>query len=228
MSIKYNKNFLSLIHDLTPINGTIIIEKQEDKVHISRSNPAQTIFYMLDGKAENFDFTDDKIAFYNYGEFFSLLSVFSEPKLLIDENKVTISDEKSKIKYIISDPETIAKGPSKIAFPSSDVKVVLEAAEIKNLKKMISLIGSKFAKFTTKEDGQINFNFFNDSHDNSYEKDFPMESNGKSISMKISSEIFTLLPENTYTVEMCSQGLVKFSYSKDDITLSVYVAEIED
>lgn len=228
MSIKYNKNFLSLVNDLSLINNSIIVEKKEDNVHISCANPATTIFYMLDGKTENFEFSDDKIAFYDYSEFYQILNVLDKANISIEENKVTISNEKSKIKYIISDPETIKKGPSQIKFPSSDVKMILEAAEIKNLKKMISLLNSKFVRFTTNEDKTIKFNCFNDSHDNSYERDFATETTGEKISMKISSEIFTLIPDNSYCFEICKDGLVRFTLSKDDITLSIYVAEIED
>ena len=146
MSIKHNKQFLSLINDLTPISESVIINKTDDQVRISRANSASTVFYTLEAAKDAFDFDGEKIAFYNFVEFYQLLNVFENAEISLNENKLTISSDKSKIRYIISDPETIKAGPSQILFPSSDAKVVLESNEIKNLKKMIGLIKAKFIK----------------------------------------------------------------------------------
>lgn len=227
MSITYNKQFLSLINDLALINKSVIIENKGDTVKISRSNPAQTIFYILTTKAENFQFSDDKIAFYDYSEFYRLLNVFDTPDLSISENKVTISKDKSRIKYIISDPETIQRGPEGVDFGECVVKFDLDSTDFKNLKKMISLLSSKYIKFTTNEN-TINLNCFNNPNDNSFNKDLPMETTGESISMKFSSEVFTLLPENNYTIEISKKGIFKILLVKDDIRFEVYVGEIED
>lgn len=226
MSIKHNKQFLSLINDLTPISNSVIINKTDNQVKITRANSASTVFYTLEAAKDAFDFDGEKIAFYEFAEFYQLLNVFENAEISLNENKLTISSDKSKIRYIISDPETIKAGPSQILFQSSDAKVVLESNEIKNFKKMIGLIKAKFIKFTVK-DKNINFRCFNDAHDNSYEKNFPIE-NESDFSMKISSEVFTLIPDNKYVLEICKDGLVKISYEKDNIKLAVYVAEIED
>jgi hypothetical protein len=227
MSIKYSKQFLSLVNSLTPINDSVIIDKAEDKIRISRSNPSCSIFYILEANLDSFNFESEKLAFYNFPEFFQLLNVFDDPKINIDENKVIIANDKSKIRYIISDPETIKAGPKGVNFPEIDIKMTLETSEIKNLKKMISLLGSKYVKFSASEKN-INFKCFNENHDNSYDKDFVLENESKTFELKISSDVFTLIPDNNYCLEISSQGIIRISYVKDDINLAVYVAQIVD
>ncbi|HON83375.1 MAG TPA: hypothetical protein PLI22_04480, partial [Caldisericia bacterium] len=62
MSIKHNKQFLSLINDLTPISESVIINKTDDQVRISRANSASTVFYTLEADKDAFNFDGEKIA----------------------------------------------------------------------------------------------------------------------------------------------------------------------
>jgi len=232
MSIEYKKEVLSLINDLTPINPSIIIEKTEDGIRIARDNAAHSIFYYLNAEKDSFNFEREKIAFYNFPEFYQLINVFNSPEISLKENKLKISKDKSKIKYIISDPETISESaaPKGIKFPSTDARLSFDVSEIKDLKKMISLLRSKYIKFII-SGKSISVNCLNENHDNSYEKTFDMGeefSETEDFEMKIASDIFTLIPENNYIFEICKGGITRFSYKKDNVDLTIFVAQVID
>jgi len=227
--ISYKKSFLDLVKDFTSINTQIIISKNDKgNIVINRGNPAGSIVYYLEVPKENMEFDGDKIAFYDFPSFYQLLSVFINPELNLNDNKLTISEKKSKINFVLSDAETLKEDPGKFKFPEADATLKLDVAELKYLRKTVGLLDAKYIKFTG-SGKNLTITIFNDSHDNSFEKSYELDKDvTKDFSFKIASEVVTLVPDNEYLVSVTHMGGVKFTYVKDGIDLSLLVAEVED
>ena len=250
--MKFNKEYLNFVQSLSTISESIIFKKaietnvgfiskteaeaiedikiidDKEKIFISSENDSSTIKYFLFAKPENFEFDSEEIAFYNFNEFYNLLQVFTTPDIEQKENKITISEGKTKIKYLLSDAEVLKRGPKKLLIKDkSDVKFVLTKEQLKELKKIISLLGSAKCQFEISKDKLI-CKLFNDSHDNSFEKEYEIkEKNTDELSMIISSEIFTLIPDLDYTIEIISEGLIIVKYQNKEFAIRFFVAEKE-
>lgn len=226
-SVKFKKDFLNLVNDLTTINPSIIFEKNAEKsIMIKRTDPAVTVAYVLSASSDSFDFGKEPLAIYNYPEFYQLINVFEEPQMIVEENKIIICSKKSKVKYLVSDVESISKGPKEITFPEDYVSLKLNKDILKNVKKMIGLIKAEKVAFAI-DDDVIIVRCFNDSHSNSWEDEFKLEKDSeKKFNIVISSKVFTLLPDYDYSLNIAKAGIVRFKYTNESVNLEVFVAEI--
>jgi len=228
-SLKFKKDFLNLVNDLTTINPSIIFEKNDSKsVIVKRTDPAVTVAYVLSATSDSFDFGDEALAIYNYPEFHQLLNVFDEPSMVVDENKILICSKKSKVKYLVSDVESIQKGPKEITFPQEFVTLKLDKDILRNVKKMIGLIKAEKVSFKIDNDN-VTIRCFNDSHSNSWEDEFKLEKSiEKRFNITISSKVFTLIPDYDYSLNIASDGIVRFVYNTENVNLEVFVASLNE
>lgn len=233
--VEYNKDILSLLNDLCAINESVILKKDDKKLTVQRANNAKSIAYRLNMNPEVFNFDGDSVSFYKFPEFFQLLSCFENPDLHQSESKLILSKDKSKINYLLSDPETLSKSPSNINFTNPQVSFKLKSADIKELKKMIGLLTAKNTNFSC-SNKKVDITCYNSNHDNSFSKTYPTDTNTQDLEFSISSEIFTVIPEGDYTIELVQKltpqkkavHMVRFTLEKKDISLEIFTAEIDE
>lgn len=225
--ITYKSEFFNLLNDLTPINKSIIIDSDDETITIKRSDPDESIAYILEVSKDYFDLNTDKIAFYNYMEFFQFLSTMESPDLGIKDNKIILKKGKTKINYLLSNPESIKSGPKKINFANVDFSFDLDSSTIDELNKMHSLIKAKRCVFDT-NDEDITLKIFNNDKDNSFEKVLPLtrvsDFDGE-LNFKIFSETITKIPtKRNYKVSIKNPGYLEFALVDDNINLKIYTA----
>jgi len=223
--VDYNKDVLSLLNDLCAINESVIIKKEEKKLLIQRTNNAKSVAYRLIMEPNSFNFDGDTVAFYKFPEFFQLLSCFDTPELHQSNEKLIISKDKSKINYLVSDAETLMKGPSKIRFDNPESTFELTTSDMKELKKMIGILAAKNTKISCSSSA-VNITLYNNNHDNSFSKGYSAKSS-EEFEYSISSDIFTLIPEGDYIVEVIKAGIVRFTLKRENISLEVFTAQID-
>lgn len=234
-TVEYNKEVFSLLNDLCSINESIIIKKDDDKLLVQRANNAKSIAYRLIVNKESFNFEGDSVAFYKFPEFYQLVSCFENPTLTQTEDKFTISKDKSRINYLLSDASTLSKGPSKLSFDKADVSFILKGSDIKEMKKMIGLLVARNTRFVC-ADNKVSVGCYNNNHDNSFTKDYLVDDATHDMSFSISSEVFTVMPDGDYKVELTEKTLpngrvarlVRFTIQKKDISLEIFTAEIDE
>ncbi|MFA5484930.1 MAG: hypothetical protein WC260_01650 [Candidatus Pacearchaeota archaeon] len=224
--INYKSEFFSLLNDLTTINKSIIIDCDEN-ISIKRSDPDESIAYILEVSKDYFDLNTDKIAFYNYMEFYQFFNTMDSPDLSIKDNKIILTKGKTKINYLLSNPESIKAGPRKINFSNVDFGFNLDTSTIDELNKMHSLIKAKRCVFTTDKD-EITLKIFNNDKDNSFEKVLPLDrisDCSDELDFKIFSETITKIPsKRNYRVSIKNPGYLEFALIDDDINLKIYSA----
>lgn len=235
VKVEYDKEILSLLNDLCSINESIIIKKDDKKLTVQRANNAKSIAYRLNMNPSVFNFDGDSVSFYKFPEFYQLLSCFDSPELHQDESKLILSKDKSKINYLLSDPETLSKGPSSLNFTEPQASFALKSSDIKELKKMIGLLTAKNTNFSC-SDKKVNITCYNSNHENSFSKTYLTDTLTSDIKFSISSEIFTVIPDGDYTIELMRKTLpnkkevhmARFTLQKKDISLEIFTAEIDE
>jgi hypothetical protein len=229
-AVAYKSELFDVLKDLTAINNQVIFEKQDDKVMIRRSDAESTIAYQLLAPKEYFAFDEEKLAFYNYMEFYQYFRAINTPEIFIDGAKIFIKSGSAKVDYILSNPESIQAGPKSINFKSPDIKFCLSSADHDELMKMINLIKPKKAQITSNGEN-VKVKLFNNLHDNTFEKTFDIENVSKNkdeIDFVIFSETFENIPlKRDYTIEIKKEGFIKISLVDENLSLDIYTGKIK-
>jgi hypothetical protein len=228
--ISFNKETLSLIKDLTVICNSIVISKQGDNITISQSNNSQSLGYILTCNKDNFNFDGEKIAFYDFREFYQLLDVFQNPMLKQDGRFIKMTDSTTKINYLLTDEETIQSGPEELDFGDVDSSVAIEASTIIEIRRMLSACFSQSnpgvdvkCKVSAKKD-KIIMTFQKEEFDNSFERTFECE-NEKEFEFVLSADMFTDVPKGNYTIDFYSIGMARMTLKNENIKVEIFTGE---
>jgi hypothetical protein len=235
--VEFKQEIFDVVKDLSLINNSVIFSKSEegDKILVKRKDIEQTIAYILEVPVDYFNFHTSDIAFYNYNEFYQYLKAFDNPELKVDENKIYMLENNSKIDYILSDKESIAKEGSinNVKFLNPDISIKLSSTDLDEIVKMNSLIRAKKAKLYGNLKDGISIKIFNNQHENSFEKTFAAEKiaedfDGK-VDFTIFSDMFTKIPQKrNYLIEIKKEGYIKISLIDENIKLSVYTGFVKN
>ena len=215
--VQYNSDYFNLIKTLTAISPGIIFNRDAEakKIIINRTNKSRSIYFKVEAPEEYFSFEGDKVAFTRFAEFHQLMEAFGTSTLKQKDNKMVIETPIGKIYYLLSNPISLAKAPSKITVPDPDITFNLSIAALGELKKINALLLAKLAKISIVEKG-ITIKITNSERDNSFEKPFTPETCAEDIKdfeFPIWSEIFSKIPANmNYKVSIYQRGYAFFSF----------------
>lgn len=233
VNVIFEKEYLTLLKDLSNINDKILVKKTDDEeyIEIESKNAQTTVAYILKAPMDNFNFSGDEVGFYKFSEFSELLNAFEEPKLKQDDSKFEINEGKSKITYYTADPEAIPPVFKKMEFEDPEITFTLTEEEFSNLKKMCSLLQAETISFSIKN-GKLKVGLLGeDKEDSSYEKEFEIDSldTEDDVTLETPKDIFLLAPKGEYEVQIKEAGIVRFVYVNDsDYELELFTAENED
>lgn len=231
-TISFNKEYIDMVENLTAISPGIIFLKEpsEKKIVINRTNKNRTIFFKLTAPEDYFTFSGDKIAFYNFSEFVSLLSAFGTTKLFQKANKIVIDSEIGKINYVLSSPEALPKSPSKISLPEPDIAFIMSAEALADLKKINTLMRTSFANISIVEKN-ITMKLFNSTHENSFDRQYTPDfiSEGlDNFEFSIYSEIFSRLPAKVnYRVSIYKKGFIHVAFSDKGVDFVAIIGRVK-
>jgi len=232
MSAKYSDSFLSLINELTKINKSVIVTPTDENIKIKMFDPTKSIVYDLVTKKESFD-VEDEIAFYNFVEFYSFYSTLKSgsdlPSITVDDNKICIAGDNSKLNYNLSDVEIIkTHRPKSITFPDWDYEFVLDQKIIQELSKMISLIDASYIKMTSHADGYATIKVYINGVDNAFEKRVELtkiSDTEEEFDFDIIADHINKIPSGSYKFQVKNPGRIKISLiGNTDTTLDIYLA----
>jgi len=232
--VKYNKEFISLLNNLSVINKKFIINKEDEDIKTDSKNDGCTVAYTLSCKLDNFNFDGDNVAFYDFSEFYDLFGVYKDCSLNHDDTTglIEIKDNTSdsKIKYFTADPEIVPKTFKRLKFDSYDYRFWLSTEEFVYIRKMISLLDAKKVKFLLKK-GEFKVVLFSGEKNPSFEKTFEIEPFEKDsdfstdkFNLVLPPDIFLFAPKNDYEIQINKEGVFKFNYIDDNFDLSLYSA----
>jgi hypothetical protein len=228
--IQYNKATLSIINELSSINPSILIEKDNDKIVIKSKTANKSVAYIFKAPIEEFEFEGDNCAFYNYTEFFKLFSVMDSPVIKQNVAELTMQKNRSTMKYRLSKPEIIPASFNGIKFDKSEVSIVLTSDYIKKLHTFVSsgMLGSDRIKLTG-SGNELTITLENSKHAHSFSEVIELETEiNEEFSFIISATIFATLPSNKdFKFSINPDGIVEFKYINDkNIELDIYTTLI--
>jgi hypothetical protein len=226
--IEYDLNFLSLIKNLSKISESIVIHRDDDKLIIRRRAKNNSMVFLLEAQASKFNMEDDDITIENFLEFYDMISVLKSPKIKRDQNKVIIEKADTKINYILGSLETVLKDVDPIEFGDSEISMVFNKEDIKDIIKYISLVKGEYIKIQVGGEN-ITFNIFNQTFNNSVDRVFSIKNDGDhSFNYTITTDFFTNIPIENYVLNMKKDGFLKWDLISDDYKLEIITSEIED
>lgn len=225
--INFNSDALSLIRNLATINPMLLLESEDNKLKIDSRNPENTIAFEVEMSSDNFSFEGESVAFYDYKEFYTLLSSFKTPEIYQNNDILEIKSGKSKLTYYMANVDIIDKEYNYVDFRETHAKIKLSEDSLKKIKSYIMLLGADNVSFGIK-DNKLSIKLFSGEKQPMYEDEWDLEeSNGDTFEIEISKDIFTKSPEVEYTIHFHSAGIIKFEYKSNDIVLNLYTAQHE-
>lgn len=237
--IEYNNETLQLIRQLTNIRKKIKLEKKDDLVILNSGTVSESILYQLKVPKEHFNFPGTDCTFLDYAEFYQLFNLLPECDLYEKDNTIIISKNKTKFSYLIADPEIMYEAESNtteqneqyfdsIEFDDSKFKFELTHNEINNFKKYIRLAEVNKTKIII-DKNKCTFIFYSNIHVNTFEQEFlNLADNDEQFEFEISNEIFFLLPEKDYSVDISLEQLIRFTLINKEISLEVFTGALEE
>lgn len=231
-TISFNSEYIDMVENLTAISPSIIFSKEPEgkKIVINRTNKNRTIFFKLTAPEDYLTFSGDKIAFYNFAEFVSLVTAFGTPKLFQKANKIIIDSEIGKINYVLSSPEALPRSPSKINLPEPDIAFIMSAEALGDLKKINTLMHTCFVNISIVEKN-ITLKLFNSTHEHSFDRQYTPDFIAEGLEnfeFPMYSEIFSRLPPKVnYRVSIYKKGFVHIAFSDKGIDFVAIIGRVK-
>jgi len=234
--IKYKPEFLELVNDLTQVTNQIVIQKTDTEVYILRQDSEKIVNYTLKAPREYFDFPMEDMSFYNFNEFYKFFKIFNNPKMFADSNMIYMSDDSSRIEYLLSDKNTLFRHceGKDYNIPNPDIRVKLSKQDLDTLVKMTGSFQAKrmrimgdenelYIKIVTEE--QSRSNTFNMKFDFENLSGFTGE-----FDFMIRAEFLEkqLPKKRPYELDILNKGFVRAHMVSDkpELNLNLYTAHI--
>lgn len=226
--IQYNRELFDFINNLTAINNAIAFERIGDKVVVRKADKNRTLPYILSVPSEYFDI-DETVAFYKFDNFYRFFNSYRNPVLNIEDDRMIMSEGRSRTRYTLSDEEGIINGPKRVNFEQGDVRFTLTKEALDEIGKQIGLTKADRAKISVEEDA-IRILFFSTVSDNDHEAEFEYEKidgfDGE-FEFTIFANRFEFLPsKHDYIIDVSSERYVRFSLVDDNIEFNMYSGDL--
>jgi hypothetical protein len=215
--MKLSQQTISVMKNFASINPSLVLKPGNE---IRTVNPLKTIVAI----AKIQDTIPSKACIYDASRFLSICSIYQEPDIQFEDKYCTISEGKSKTRYIFADESMVILPPeNEVKFPSEDVQVdvnwsdlqsVIKAAGVLNLPD-IAFVGEDGVCYlrAIKSEGNENASQPSDTYG------VELGKTKDTFQLIIKTENLKLMPFN-YKVTLCSKGISKF----ESETVRYYIA----
>ena len=232
--IEYNKTALEIISSLTGINQSVVFERDEDdedRIVSKSSDSNRSIAYVFEAPQEVFNFEGDECSFYNFNEFYTLFNVFENPELEQNDSEITVKENRSKIKFRLTDSELVKKSFNKVKFEDADIEFVMDSELIKRIKTLASgnSVNADRIKFSV-EGEELTYKLYNTKHHNTFDEKLDVENEGDvEFTIEVDMKIWNKIPNASYKISMKEEGILRLEMVRDDeISVQIFTADMED
>lgn len=233
-NVKYNKETLELVNELAEkinANNTVQFEKDGDSITIKASDVAESVVYIFKADKDHFDFEGDMCTFYNFPEFFNLVKSFETPEIVQENQTLTVKENRSRIKYQLSDDDIVDEDDriEDVDWEDSDVILELSEEDISKINKMANAIEADKVKLEI-SGNNAELTLFNNKHDNSFEGEFDViNESGSDIEIVLEKDLFNKIPTGNYTLNINEDLLVQFILKDTDgFKVDIYASQMSE
>jgi hypothetical protein len=211
-TVALSPSTLQILKNFATINTSIVINKGNTLRTISN---AENILASANVE-ESFPRT---FAIYDLNQFLAGLSLFDSPSLVFDnDDYVTITGGKSRVKYYFSDPEiTLKTAPDKkVNYPGSDIQFTLSAEDISSIQKAKGIYDIPDLNISTDEEIVLSVRDNESATSNTYDMIVPGTFEGEhSLNLKV--ENIRLL-QGDYQVGVSKHFITEWKHLNRDLT----------
>jgi hypothetical protein len=218
--MKLSKETLDVLRNFATINANILIKKGSS---LSTLAVAQNIMAMTN-VPEKFD---KEVGIFNLPELLGVISMMGDPEIKLEEKYMTLTEGKTKVKYVYAD-SSILKYPKKdIELPSVDVSFDLSSSNLMQLQKAAAALGVQDVAIVG--DGEkITLKVTDKKSDSSNQYTIDLETkSSEEFTVYFKIENFKQIPDD-YKVEISKKNISKFTGQGLKVTYFVAIEQDSD
>lgn len=211
--MKLSNETIAILKNFSTINQSIVLQEGNKLETIS---PQKTIM----AKATVPDNFPRKAGIYNISRFLSVCSMYADPELNFEENAITITEGKSKARYIYADPSMILTPPDKeIKLPSTDVSVTISSEDLTKVLKATNVFQLPEVAFVG-EEGTCYLRAIDSENPSADSFGVELGETEDTFSLIIKAEYLQLIQAD-YKVDLSSKGISRFESEKATYFIAV-------
>jgi len=155
---------------------------------------------------------EKQFAIYDLSRFLSVMSLFENPDIELNEQSATIRSNDRELDYRYADPSTIIAPPDKdLNLPSDDVSFTLTAANLADIQRALSALGMpEIAVVGDRKKMWLQVTDSKNSQGDSYK--ITLGTTTKKFKLVFKAENLKLIPQD-YNVRITSKGISHFKGS---------------
>lgn len=212
--MRFSKETLSILKNFSGINGNIALKTGSTLTTIS---PQRNVVASVSVPEV---FTDD-FYIYDLSQFLGVISLFTDPDIMMTPTVATIKEGKNSIKYYAADKSVLLLPPDKaIKFPGADATFQITAEHLTAIQRTSSVLSAPDLSIIG--DGKtliLRVLDLKNSSTNNYE--IELGETEATFTANIAIANLKMINQN-YTVEMSSKKISKWVAEVNDMT--VYIA----
>lgn len=211
--MKFDTKTLKILKNFNDINKSIYFRKGSV---LSTISPTKTIL----AKATVVEEFDRDFAIYDLGKFLSVLSMFQEPEIELQQNQLVVSKDKNKVKYTYADPKNIVTPPDKqIKLPSVDIQFTLTQEMYSAVSKAMSVLSLPEMGVVGK-DGVLKLQAMNSKDPSADTYEVELGDTDKNFEVLFKAENLKILP-GTYQVSVSSKMISNFKSDEVEYFIAI-------
>lgn len=216
--MKLSKKTLDVLKNFASINANIYIKPGKSLATVAI---AKNIFASVDVDEE----FEKEVGIFNLPEFLGVMSLFTDPDVKFSDKFMTLSEGKSKIKYVYADPEILVYPDKAVKVVDFDVEFSLTSAYLAQVQKAAAALGVQDVMFVG--DGKkVTVRVLDKATDSSNSYDIDLETKtDKEFKVSFKVENFKFLQDD-YAVSLSSKKIAKWVGTATKVTY--YVAAEQD
>lgn len=213
-SIKLSKDTLAILKNYSHINSNILVKPGNV---ISTISPMMNIL----AKAEVPETFPVEFGIWDLSKLLGTISLFSDPSIVFEENRLIVRSGKSNVVYYYSEPSLLTIPTKEVKMPSSVLSFDLMEDEFAELSKASSVMQLPDLIISNNDGGSIDLTLTDrsDSSSNTYtiNVDYKEETELSDYSFVFKYENLKVI-NGTYSVEISEKNVSKFTNHDTDIT----------
>jgi len=216
--MKLSKQTLDILRNFSGVNANILIKKGSKLATLA---VAKNIMAEVD-VTEKFD---KEVGIFNLPELLGIIQMMGDPEIKLEDHFMTLSEGKTKLRYVYADSSILTYPTKDIKMPSEDITFSIDASQLMQIQKAAAALGVQDVAVVG--DGEtlvIQVTDKKNGDGNQYTIDLNTETD-KTFTAFFKIENFKHIPDD-YTVTISTKNISKFVGST--IGATYYVAVEQD
>lgn len=219
MNINFTDLDLQVLTNFSNINGNIVFKKGNIQGTIGNPNQGILARYELENNSQ----IPEEFYIYDLPEFLTVLDLFDNPtiKLLKDENKIIVSDDKKTSEYYCANPNVCIVYKKDFTLKDTFIEFELNKEQIKSFNESSKRLSLPHIFFKNKN-GKVICLTTNKKNKSSNNVSFEIEKNtNQNFSCNFSIEKINKILISNYRVRISSQKIAEFVCKEIPLTYMI-------